>query len=74
MDKERFLKTIGAAIRSTRETIGMTQQSLASKIGVSRAWVTIMESGRGNPSVSTLKAIAEALGVDFIISGRNKED
>ena len=48
-----------------REYPELTQQQLADKVGVQRAYLAEVETGRKAGSVKTLKAIAQALSVDL---------
>jgi transcriptional regulator with XRE-family HTH domain len=52
-----------AAARVAREGEPLSQQELADAAGVSRAAIVQMEGASGNPSLKTLIAISEALGV-----------
>lgn len=52
-------------IRVLREYRGMTQQQLANAAGITRVMVTHIESKRRIGSIETLKAVANALGVDL---------
>jgi len=52
-------------IKVYREYRELTQKQLADKVGVQRAYLAEIETGRKSGSVKTLKAIAEALGVDL---------
>lgn len=56
---------IAVKIRHQRETAGIAPAELARRAGVSKATVSQLESGTGNPTVETLWAIANALGVPF---------
>ena len=55
---------VGAKIRARRESIGMSQDVLASKVGLSRTSVTNIERGRQSVFVHQLISFAEALGTD----------
>jgi len=57
------LPTIGMKIQRLREKRGLTQEALAKKTGLSRGYLARLESGRHDPSLSTLEKIAKALGV-----------
>jgi len=50
-------------IAQARKAAGATQAALAQHLGVTVAAVAHWENGRREPSVKTLRAIAEALGV-----------
>lgn len=51
-------------IRVWRQHRGMTQQELATKIGISKSHLSEVESGKGEPSLKTLRAAARALDID----------
>lgn len=50
-------------IRIIRKSLGMTQDELAQKVGVSQSLIHSIESGSRVGSLKTLKAIAACLGV-----------
>lgn len=50
-------------LRAWREHQGMTLQALADAAGVSRAYVSQIETAKRNGSARTLKRLADALGV-----------
>jgi putative transcriptional regulator len=50
-------------MRSAREEVGITQLQLADRMGVSQPVIAALESGRGNPTVGQLAAVADALQV-----------
>ena len=51
-------------IRDLRDKKGLSQRALAAKVGVTGAYVALLESGkRKNPSLDVLKRVARALGV-----------
>ncbi len=54
---------VGARIRELREAQGMSQRDLATAIGMARSLVAYVEQGTKAPTISTLDAIAMALGV-----------
>jgi transcriptional regulator with XRE-family HTH domain len=54
---------VGQRIRSAREQVGITQLQLADRMGVSQPVIAALESGRGNPTVGQLAAVADALQV-----------
>lgn len=57
------LKKTGAFIAQRRKEKGLTQSQLAAHLDVTDKAVSRWETGRGFPDVSTLPALAEALGV-----------
>jgi len=56
-----FLAAIGREVRTNRAKRGMTRRQLAQASATSERYLAQIESGAGNPSVSVLRAIAQAL-------------
>ncbi|QYO77136.1 helix-turn-helix domain-containing protein [Devosia salina] len=54
---------VGAAIRSQRDTLGITQDELAQRLGLSRPSIANIEKGRQQISVTQLMNLSAALGV-----------
>lgn len=65
MVSESVRQRIGAAVRRERVHIGWSAAELARRAGISKASVSQLESGAGNPSVETLWSLSDALGVPF---------
>jgi transcriptional regulator with XRE-family HTH domain len=59
MSPQRF----AVKLRRIRERKGLTQEALAAKSGVSRAYLSRLEMGRHDPPLSRLRKIAKALRV-----------
>lgn len=57
-----FIKTFGAAIRKQRERCQLTQQQLAARARIHRTYISDIERGARNPSIDSIKRIADALG------------
>jgi transcriptional regulator with XRE-family HTH domain len=66
---------IGKQIKWFRKKKGLTQVSLAQKAGISRSYLADVEGDRYNPSVETLKSIAQSLGIPagWLIDGQGPE-
>ena len=56
-----FLAAVGREVRKNRAKRGMARRQLAEASGTSERYLAQIESGAGNPSVSVLRAIAQAL-------------
>ena len=56
-----FLAAVGREVRKNRAKRGMTRRQLAEASETSERYLAQIESGAGNPSVSVLRAIAQAL-------------
>jgi transcriptional regulator with XRE-family HTH domain len=59
------IENVACNLRRLRAERGVTLAGLTRASGVARATVTNLEAGRGNPTVETLFALADALGVSF---------
>jgi transcriptional regulator with XRE-family HTH domain len=54
----------------TRTMLDISQQSLANAVGVSRPYITAIESGRANPSLDLVVRIADRLGIEVDLVAR----
>jgi transcriptional regulator with XRE-family HTH domain len=54
---------MGKTVRQLRLAKGLSQAELAKRAGLSREYVNKIEAGKYDPPLSTINAIAEALGV-----------
>jgi transcriptional regulator with XRE-family HTH domain len=59
MSPERF----AMRLKQLREARGLTQEKLAKKAGISRAYLARLETGRHDPHLSRLRKLAKVLGV-----------
>src|SRR5215469_9267595 len=58
-----FLAGLGREVRRGRAKRGMTRRQLAQASHTSERYLAQIESGTGNPSVTVLRAIAQALDI-----------
>ena len=56
-------RVIGQNVRKLRLARDLSQEAVATLMGVDRAYVSALELGRRNPTVITLWHVAQALGV-----------
>ena len=63
MDRRPIYKEIGARIRSRRKELRLTQETLASRLGLSRASLANIETGRQSVLVHRLYPIAQVLSL-----------
>ena len=54
---------IGSNIQSRRKMVGLTQEQLAERLGVSRQTVSKWETGGGSPNLDSLQAVARLFDV-----------
>lgn len=53
----------GKILKDRRELMSMTQQTLSSQGGLSRAYISELETGRKDPSLSSLLKLSYALNI-----------
>lgn len=58
-----YAKKLGANIRRIRTEKGMTQGDLCRKLKLDRSYVSHLEAGKKNPTLSTIVKVSQALGV-----------
>jgi transcriptional regulator with XRE-family HTH domain len=55
--------TVGEKLREIRKSKGLTLQQVGDAAGLSKAFVSQIESGTANPSLASLKRVGSALGI-----------
>ena len=55
------------ALKEARESRGLTLQDVCDKSGITRASLSLLENGKGNPTMTTLRRVAEAIGVEILV-------
>lgn len=66
------LVSLGKKIKEKRLAMNLTMDSLASKVGITRATLCCIENGHSNCSVSTIFKILKCLDLSFSIGGLNE--
>ena len=61
--EKTFLKQIGSNIKQQRKKADISQEGLALKCELDRAYVGRVERGENNISILNLKKISDALGI-----------
>lgn len=56
-------KALGKKVQRYRKKTGMSQEEVAHKVGISRAYMGYIEQGRNLPSLEILEKIAKAIKV-----------
>ena len=66
----------GRRIREERKKLGMTQEKLAEDVNLSTAYIGQIERGERSPTLETVVAIANRLGVtvDYLLSDSVEPD
>lgn len=62
-DRTRATREVGATIRKLREAKGITQEQVASAVGMMRNNISRIEAAKHRPSLETLERIAKALKI-----------
>jgi transcriptional regulator with XRE-family HTH domain len=65
-----FLELI-KTIKARREVLQVTQEGLAELSGVGLRTLKQFESGKGNPTLSTLQKISDVLGMEVCLKIKN---
>ncbi len=70
------VSTVGERLREARQQRGVSLRGLARAIGVSASLLSQIETGKSQPSVSTLYAVTSALGisVEYVFEPREPAD
>lgn len=78
--RRRGYESAGRAIRlameihDLREKRGLSQRELAERLGTTQSAVARLEAGNVSPSLPTLDKVAEALGVELVVSFVDLDD
>jgi len=67
MHLSELIKTI----KERREVLQVTQEGLAELSGVGLRTLKELESGKGNPTLSTLHKISDVLGMEICLKVKN---
>ena len=60
---QKAINAFGKKIKTLRKAKGYSQYNLADEANIDRSQVIAVENGTGNPTISTIYALAEALKV-----------
>jgi len=64
-EKEAIAYYYGVILRDKRKELGMTQQSLADRVGLKRSYIAKVEKGETDLQISSFVRIAKALGMEL---------
>jgi transcriptional regulator with XRE-family HTH domain len=56
-------KRLGMRLKQLRATNDLNQTNLAKKVGVTQAYIAMLEKGQQNPTLDVLQRLAKALKV-----------
>lgn len=58
-------RSFGEVLREIRKELGHTQETLAFECGLDRTYISLLELGSSSPTLDTIMALCEALGVSL---------
>lgn len=67
-EHQREFADIVAALKEARESRGLSLQDVSNATGITRASLSLLENGLGNPTMTTLRRVAEAIGVKILVT------
>lgn len=73
MANPRLQKRFGRVIRARREQMGVSQEELAYQANVHRTYVSMLERGISNPTLSVIADLASALKTTITSLAREVE-
>src|SRR3954465_15831464 len=56
---------VANAIKEQRNALGISQEELAARAGLHRTYISELERGERNPSITSIEKLAQALEVSF---------
>ncbi len=66
-EETRQAYELGVLVREQRIAAGLTQNELAKRTGMSQPAVARLEAGGTEPTIATLRRIAEALEIELVV-------
>lgn len=60
-----IVATLAESLVKARDAVGITQKELATRTGIYQADISKIERGLANPSLSTLKRLADGMGMEL---------
>ena len=62
-EKNKHAVAFGEVLRERRKSLGMTQDALAEKADLERTFISFLERGERQPTLTTMVSLADALQV-----------
>lgn len=66
-DSKSVQKAFGEALRQVRVGRGISQQELALESELDRTYISLLERGLRQPTITTLMGLSDALGIDPVL-------
>ena len=65
---EQQFSDVVTALKEARESRGLSLQDVSDRSGITRPSLSLLENGKGNPTLTTLRRVAEAIGVEILVT------
>ena len=66
MDEQRLKQVFGQELRKARKAVGISQEKLALQVGLDRTYISMLERGLRQPSLTTIFLLSPALGLSSV--------
>ncbi|MCA0272258.1 MAG: helix-turn-helix transcriptional regulator [Proteobacteria bacterium] len=63
---DKLVAAFAAVLRDRRERAGLTQEDLAERADVSARFISFLENGRRQPTLSALAALSTGIGANMV--------
>lgn len=63
VEKDKLLTAFGKSLRTHRHALGLSQEELAHRSGITMRYVSLLETGKRVPTIIVFVALARALGL-----------
>ena len=67
-EDQREFSDVVTALKEARESRGLSLQDVSDRSGITRPSLSLLENGKGNPTLTTLRRVAEAIGVEILVT------
>jgi transcriptional regulator with XRE-family HTH domain len=64
-DDDALLDAFAKTLRQQRLAVGLSQEELAHRAGVSMRYISLLESRRHQPSLATVRGLCAGLGISM---------
>ncbi len=66
--RQRAFADVTMALKEAREAAEMSLQDVSDASGITKANLSLLENGKGNPTIDTLERIAKAIGAEILVT------
>jgi DNA-binding XRE family transcriptional regulator len=66
--RQREFADVMSALKAAREAAGLSLRDVEERTGINKSNLSLLENGKGNPTLETVRRIAEAIGRRVLIT------